>query len=145
MLEDIQNRPLYSIGIVSDLLEVHPETIRTWERAGVVQPPQRRNGKRIFSGNDLQRLQFIQRLVGEGLSIRAIHFYMKLYPCWNIEECTNCIYSSDQIGYTKPCWKKPGSYCKVSSDENLCGNCENGKLSQQTETIKVKLNGKVDR
>lgn len=125
MLEDFQNRPLYSIGVVSELLEVHPETIRTWERSGVVRPPQRRNGKRLFSGNDLLRLQFIQRLAGEGLSLRAIQFYLKLYPCWKVDDCVSCIHSSDQMGYTKPCWKEHSEYCKVSSNENLCAGCEN--------------------
>ena len=131
MLEDIQNRHLYSIGVISELLEVHPETIRTWERSGIVQPPQRRNGKRIFSGNDLRRLQFIQRLAGEGLSIRAINFYMRLYPCWKTDDCTNCLHSSNQTGFTKPCWKDPGKYCQVSSDENLCAACEHPSASSQ--------------
>ncbi|GAI66979.1 unnamed protein product, partial [marine sediment metagenome] len=51
------NRPVYPIGIVSELLDVHPETIRVWERYGVIHP-YRRNGKRFYSDNDLERLRF---------------------------------------------------------------------------------------
>lgn len=56
----MQNRLLYPIGIVSELINVHPETIRVWERYGVIQPG-RRGGKRFYSENDLARLRFIQR------------------------------------------------------------------------------------
>ncbi|MFC1904223.1 MerR family transcriptional regulator [Chloroflexota bacterium] len=44
-LKVIDNRPLYPIGIVAGLLEIHPQTIRVWERYGAVQP-KRISGKR---------------------------------------------------------------------------------------------------
>ena len=47
--------PLYSIGVVSDLLHVHPETIRVWERHGVIRV-QRRGRRRFYSNSDLKRL-----------------------------------------------------------------------------------------
>ena len=56
--EIIDNRPLYPIGIVAGLLKIHPQTIRVWERYGVVQP-QRISGKRFYSNNDLSRLRFV--------------------------------------------------------------------------------------
>jgi len=54
----MQNRPVYPIGIVSELLNVHPETIRVWERYGVIKP-KRRSGRRYYSETDLKRLRFI--------------------------------------------------------------------------------------
>ena len=105
-MKTIQNYPLYSIGVVSELLGVHPETVRTWERFEVVQPPQRRSGKRSYSEKDLCRLQFIQKLVSEGLTIRAIRYYLRLYPCWKTTDCTGCANSSDQIAGAKPCWQE---------------------------------------
>jgi len=53
-LKGMQDYPLYSIGVVSELLDIHPETIRLWERSGIVQPPQRRSGKRFYSERDFQ-------------------------------------------------------------------------------------------
>jgi len=132
-LRDISNRPLYSIGVVAELLDVHPETIRTWERSGIVRPPQRRSGKRTFSANDLKRLQFVHRLATEGLSIRAIHYYLRLYPCWQTDGCTQCIHSSDQEHYTKPCWREASMFCKLPSNESLCAGCENNPAPEQTE------------
>ena len=130
-LERIKNHPLYSIGVVSELLDVHPETIRTWERSGVVRPPQRRSGRRTFSENDFKRLEFVQRLTGEGLTVRAILYYLRLYPCWKIDDCAECVNRSEQTGYTKPCWREAGSYCRASSNENLCSNCQ-ARVSPKT-------------
>ena len=64
----MNNLPVFPMGIVSELLNVHPETIRVWERYGVVKP-QRRSGKRFYSEDDLKRLRFIQKLTGEGLNL----------------------------------------------------------------------------
>jgi len=51
----MKNLPAFPIGVVSELLNVHPETVRVWEKYGVVKP-QRRSGKRFYSETDLERL-----------------------------------------------------------------------------------------
>ena len=117
------DRPLYPIGIVSELLEVHPETIRVWERNELVQPS-RRSGKRFYSENDLKRLRFIQKLIAEGLNVPAIHHYLQFYPCWQLDGCPGCMHPADYIGCAKPCWKEVGNYCYVSADEDMCSDCE---------------------
>ena len=120
----VPNRPLYSIGVVSELLNVHPETIRGWERYGIVRPSQRRSGKRIFSQNDLKRLQFIRRLTEEGLNLPAIRYYLRLYPCWQTDDCSGSIHCSEQNGFGKPCWQETGAYCQASSNEDPCASCQ---------------------
>ena len=133
-----RNRPLYSIGVVSELLDVHPETVRSWERSGVFQPPQRRSGKRFYSENDFRRLQFIQKLVGEGLTLRAIQYYLRLYPCWKNVDCPGCINGSDQSGSSKPCWQEAGTFCQVASSDNPCANCPNNKEQELQEAVDTK-------
>lgn len=115
------NKPLYPIGIVSELLNVHPETLRQWEKSGVIKV-QRRGSKRFFSDNDLKRLQFLQQLMSEGLNLPAIRYYLRLYPCWEESECPNCMRVSEIPGCTKPCWKEPESYC-WSTGEEACRTC----------------------
>jgi len=122
-VKDIHNYPLYSIGVVSELLDIHPETIRTWEKSGVVQPPQRRSGKRFYSERDFKRLGFIHDLVKEGLTLRAVLYYLRLYSCWKTTGCDSCKYAFDQASGAKPCWQKTGTYCQVV-DHNPCQNCE---------------------
>ncbi|MFC2002456.1 MerR family transcriptional regulator [Chloroflexota bacterium] len=119
----MQNHPVYSIGVVSELLGVHPETIRTWEKSGVVEPPQRRSGKRFYSERDYRRLQFIHKLIQEGLTLRALHYYLRLYPCWKTSDCPGCLHNSDQIGSTKLCWQEEGTYCRAVSNKDPCTDC----------------------
>ena len=133
----IQNYPVYSIGVVSELLGVHPETVRTWERSGVVEPPQRRSGKRFYSERDYKRLQFIHKLIQEGLTLRALHYYLRLYPCWKTSDCSGCLYNSDQIGSTKPCWQEEGTYCQASSNKDPCTDCHHDTGQGPSETIEA--------
>lgn len=119
----MSNRPVYPIGVVSEILEVHPETIRQWERGGVIGLPQRRSGKRYYSDDDLKRLKFIRKLTNEGLNLTAVRHYLKLYPCWDMQECPGCMRQTQNAGCAKPCWKEDDTYCLVSSDEDLCKDC----------------------
>jgi len=118
-----QAYPLYTIGVVAELLGVHPETIRQWEKSGAIQTPSRRSGKRFYSEKDLKRLRFIRKLTNEGLTQRAVLYYLRLYPCWKIKDCTGCLNSSNRTTSTKPCWQFEESYCQVSGLENPCLNC----------------------
>lgn len=133
-----QNHPVYSIGVVSELLGVHPETIRTWERSGIVEPPQRRSGKRFYSEKDYRRLQFIHKLIEEGLTLRALHYYLRLYPCWKNSDCSGCVYSSYEIGSTKPCWQEDGTLCHAPSDTDPCAGCQYNAGEVPPETIETK-------
>lgn len=119
----MQDRPVYPIGVVAEMLDVTPELIRSWERTGVLHP-RRRSGKRFYSELDVERLRFIQNLVNEGLNAAAIHHFLRLYPCWEMEDCPGCMSQSENAGCGKPCWKVPGTYCQVSSNEDLCARCE---------------------
>jgi MerR family transcriptional regulator/heat shock protein HspR len=67
----MENRPVYIIGIIADLLEVHPETLRVWERHNLVKP-YRRNGQRLYTDSDLKRLLFIQELLDKGLNMAGV-------------------------------------------------------------------------
>lgn len=118
-----QHYPLYTIGIVAEILGIHPETIRVWETSGVVEPPQRRSGKRFYSENDFKRLRFIRKLAVEGLTQRAIIYYLRLYPCWKTPDCAGCLHSTRQSGNTKPCWQEEDSYCQVANPEDPCASC----------------------
>jgi|Deesub1362A_J573_1020465.scaffolds.fasta_scaffold00045_7 MerR family transcriptional regulator/heat shock protein HspR len=60
MIKD-KNQPLYMISVVSKILNVHPQTLRMYEREGLVSP-QRSRGQRLYSEADLERLGLILRL-----------------------------------------------------------------------------------
>lgn len=57
-------RPLYLISVVSEMLRVHPQTLRLYEKEGLITP--RRTGRqRLYSENDVERLNFILQLTRE--------------------------------------------------------------------------------
>lgn len=67
----MEQKPLYTIGIVADLMDVHPETLRVWEHHGLLKPP-RRNTQRLYTDGDLKRLGFIKGLLDKGLNLAGV-------------------------------------------------------------------------
>ena len=124
----MQDRPLYPIGIVAELIDVHPETIRVWERNGIIKPS-RRSGRRFFSEDDLKRLKFIKNLIDEDLNVPAIRHHLGFYPCWQSNGCPTCVHRSELPNCGKPCWREEGTYCQVTGDAEICLNCEYRKGS----------------
>src|SRR5215218_9532791 len=58
-------QPLYVISIAAQILGVHPQTLRLYEREGLVEP-QRSGGKiRLYSERDIERVQCIMRLTSD--------------------------------------------------------------------------------
>lgn len=78
---------IYEIGAVAELIGEHPETLRVWERNGLVRPD-RSQYRRRYSNNDLKRLRFIKQLLDEGgLNLAGIRLVTQMYPCWYIRRC----------------------------------------------------------
>ncbi|MFC1990030.1 MerR family transcriptional regulator [Chloroflexota bacterium] len=138
-MKAIQDYPIYSIGIMSELLGIPTETIRLWERSGVIQPPQRRSGKRFYSEKELRRLQFVRNLSKEGLSIRAIIYYLRHYPCWKVFDCPSPLHNSNQIVSVKPCWQEDATFCQLANTENPCASCDIGVKPERYETKEKEL------
>jgi MerR family transcriptional regulator/heat shock protein HspR len=59
-----KSRPMYMISVVSRILEVHPQTLRMYEREGFVSP-QRVNQQRLYSDEDIDRLNLVINLTKE--------------------------------------------------------------------------------
>jgi DNA-binding transcriptional MerR regulator len=116
------SQPLYPIGIVAELIGVRPETLRVWDREGLV-TPNRWRGSRCYSDADLQRVLFVKHLLDEeGFNLAAVRGYIRLYHCWPIDDCVPCHKAT--TGNGKPCWKRPGAYCGLAEEESLlCSSC----------------------
>ncbi|MEW6739422.1 MAG: MerR family transcriptional regulator [Nitrospirota bacterium] len=59
-----KSSPVYMISVVSRILEVHPQTLRMYEREGFVQP-HRVNKQRLYSDDDIERLNLVIKLTKE--------------------------------------------------------------------------------
>ena len=57
---------LYFISVAARMLGMHPQTLRKYERLGLVQPTRTIGSMRLYSREELERLKLIKRLVGSG-------------------------------------------------------------------------------
>ncbi len=69
---------LHSIGYVATLLGIHPQTLREYERQGLVAPQRTPGGTRRYGQVELERLARIQRLTSEGLSLAGVRYVLGL-------------------------------------------------------------------
>jgi MerR family transcriptional regulator/heat shock protein HspR len=56
---------LYVISIAAQILQLHPQTLRLYEREGLVEPQRTRGNIRLYSERDIERVRAIQRLTSE--------------------------------------------------------------------------------
>jgi MerR family transcriptional regulator/heat shock protein HspR len=59
-----KKRPLYMISVVAEMLGVHPQTLRLYEREGLIKP-KRVGNQRLYSEEDIERLHLILELTRE--------------------------------------------------------------------------------
>jgi len=59
-----RKRPLFMIGVVCEMFNIHPQTLRLYEREGLLHP-QRVGGARLYSQEDLERIRMILNLTKE--------------------------------------------------------------------------------
>jgi MerR family transcriptional regulator/heat shock protein HspR len=71
-------RGLYGISVASELSGIDPQTLRLYERRGLLTPARTDGGTRRYSDNDLDRLQRITDLVAQGVNIAGILQILKL-------------------------------------------------------------------
>lgn len=70
---------VYIISVAARLLEMHPQTLRKYERVGLVQPSRTGGQLRLYSEEDLLRLRVIRRLVDElGLNLAGVGLVLNL-------------------------------------------------------------------
>jgi len=61
---DDRKRPLFMIGVVCEMFHIHPQTLRLYEREGLLHP-QRVGGARLYSQEDVERIRMILNLTKE--------------------------------------------------------------------------------
>jgi DNA-binding transcriptional MerR regulator len=71
-------RAVYIISVAAELAGVHPQTLRIYERKGLVRPHRTRGNTRRYSEADIDRLRRIQRLTQEGVNLAGAKRIMAL-------------------------------------------------------------------
>lgn len=64
--------PIYVISVAAQLADMHPQTLRQYDRMGLVVPDRQSGGQRRYSAEDVRRLRRIQSLSRDGVSLEGI-------------------------------------------------------------------------
>ncbi|CAN5537371.1 hypothetical protein BH24CHL1_BH24CHL1_07270 [soil metagenome] len=68
-----ESEPLYVISVASRLLQLHPQTLRKYERVGFIAPSRTTGNLRLYSAEDIDRLRQIKQLVDErGVNLAGV-------------------------------------------------------------------------
>jgi MerR family transcriptional regulator, heat shock protein HspR len=75
---DQADRAVYIISVAAELAGVHPQTLRIYERRGLIEPQRTPGGSRRYSERDLRRLARIQELTNEGVSLVGVVRFLEM-------------------------------------------------------------------
>jgi MerR family transcriptional regulator/heat shock protein HspR len=78
MTERRHHHAVYVISVFAELAGVHPQTLRNYERSGLLSPQRTSGGSRRFSDADLAALRRIQELTNEGINLEGVKRIMRL-------------------------------------------------------------------
>ena len=74
-----RGKPLYMIGVVADMLNVHPQTLRFYEKKGLVRPSRTVGRTRMYSAEDVDELARLLRLTRDlGVNLAGIEVILKM-------------------------------------------------------------------
>jgi len=78
MVKRDRKKPVYMISVVSELLGVHPQTLRLYEREGLIRP-RRVNRQRLYSEEDIERLSLILELTRDlGVNKAGVEIILRM-------------------------------------------------------------------
>ena len=73
-----RHQAVYVISVAAELAGMHPQTLRIYERRGLVSPARTQGGNRRYSDADIERLQRIADLAQQGMNLEGIRRVMEL-------------------------------------------------------------------
>jgi MerR family transcriptional regulator, heat shock protein HspR len=74
-----KGKPLYMIGVVADMLKLHPQTLRMYERKGLIRPSRTEGRTRMYSAADVDEIARVIRLARDlGVNLAGIEIILKM-------------------------------------------------------------------
>lgn len=144
MYANLNDKPIYSIGTVARILNVSVETIRLYERKGLILASRSEGQQRLYSESDVERLRCIRTAISDHkISIEGIRRIQSMIPCWEHIHCSEqernaCpAYYRSQAG----CWthRHEGNVCA----ERSCRECNVYRLSSECDKVKELIQHRV--
>jgi len=73
------DEPVYLISIVAKILDIHPQTLRQYERDGLIKPSRTKGRMRLYSQRDIDKMKVILRLTRDlGVNLAGIDIILRL-------------------------------------------------------------------
>ena len=74
-----RNKPLYMIGVVAEMLKLHPQTLRMYEKKGLIRPSRSVGKTRMYSAEDVEEIARVTRLARDlGVNLAGIEIILKM-------------------------------------------------------------------
>ena len=74
-----EKRRRYPISVVAEMFDVHPQTLRTYEREGLIRPARSQGNTRLYSDEDVSRIELILRLTKElGVNLAGVEVILNM-------------------------------------------------------------------
>ena len=74
-----KGKPLYMIGVVADMLKLHPQTLRLYERKGLIRPSRTVGRTRMYSPEDVEEIARLLRLTRDlGVNLAGVEIILKM-------------------------------------------------------------------
>jgi MerR family transcriptional regulator/heat shock protein HspR len=74
-----QDEPVFHISVVARMVGVHQQTLRSYERQGLLQPSRSAGNRRLYSHRDIDRLRQVLRLVGDlGVNLAGVDVILRM-------------------------------------------------------------------
>ena len=77
-MADLSTRAVYVISVAAELAGLHPQTLRIYERKGLLDPARTGGGSRRYSDDDIALLRRIQELTNDGLNLAGVQKVLAL-------------------------------------------------------------------
>jgi MerR family transcriptional regulator, heat shock protein HspR len=78
-MDEREEQGCYVISIAAKLVNMHPQTLRYYERVGLLEPSRSSGRIRLYSNRDIERLQQIQRLIADlGVNLAGVEVIMNM-------------------------------------------------------------------
>jgi MerR family transcriptional regulator, heat shock protein HspR len=72
-------KPLYMIGVVAEILRIHPQTLRMYEKKGLIQPSRTVGKTRMYSPEDVEQIARLVRLTRDlGVNLAGVEIILKM-------------------------------------------------------------------
>ncbi len=78
MAQQRRDRPLFMISVAAELAAMHPQTLRMYERRGLLRPQRSAKNTRLYSERDVERLRRIQELTELGMNLAGVQRVLAL-------------------------------------------------------------------